>query len=111
MFTELFFSHSFVAAFIVTYIAAIFQHFINDADQCLFHVTSMEMSHEKGHASGLWLVDFDPSCLSMSNDGCQKITAITHYAHDSERGCYTNKVNFHAKFNAYTLPTFWDTDH
>ena len=31
----------------------------------------------KGHASGLWLVDFDLSCLSsMSQDACQKITAI-----------------------------------
>ena len=23
----------------------------------------------------------------------------------------TNKVNFHAKFNAYTLLSFWETDH
>ena len=25
--------------------------------------------------------------------------------------CNTNKVNFHAKFNAYTLLSFSDTDH
>ena len=42
----------------------------------------------KGHARGLWLVDFNPSCLlTMSKDGCQKITAITRYACNSERGC------------------------
>ena len=34
----------------------------------------------KGHASVLWLVDFDPSCLlSMLKDRCWKISAITCY--------------------------------
>ena len=33
-------------------------------------------------------VDFDPSCLfSMSKDGCRKITAITCYERNTERGC------------------------
>ena len=32
----------------------------------------------KGHVSGLWLVNFDPSCLlSMSKDGWRKISAIS----------------------------------
>ena len=55
-----------------------------DADGCLFHVTFMEISHKfKSHASGLWLVDFDPSCLlSMSKDGCRKIAAM-HVALDA----------------------------
>ena len=42
----------------------------------------------KDHANGLWLVDFDLSCLfSMSKNGCRRITSAKCYVHNTERGC------------------------
>ena len=53
---------------------------------CFMSVLWKWATSSKGRASGLWLVDFDPSSLfSMSKDGCRKITAIMCYARNTER--------------------------
>ena len=40
-------------------------------------------------------MDFDPSCwLSSSKDGCRKITVITSYARNTERGCKETQCLF-----------------
>ncbi len=49
-----------------------------NAYQCLIHAN--EPTSSEGHATGLWLVDFDLMCsLSMSKDSC--------FAHNAESGC------------------------
>ena len=47
------------------------------ADVCFMSLLCKLATSSKGHASGLWLADFDLSCLqSMSKDGRRKISAM-----------------------------------
>ena len=47
------------------------------ADVCFMSLLCKWATSLKGYVSGLWLVDFDLSCLlSMSKDGWQKISAM-----------------------------------
>ena len=64
----------------------------------------MQMSHKfkQGHANGLWLVDFDPSCLfSLSKDGCRKISSMHEF--QVLRGQFLIKFlkAFHGKYYWY----------
>ena len=47
------------------------------ADVCFMSLLCKWATSLNGYVSGLWLVDFDPSCLlSMSKDGWRKISAM-----------------------------------
>ena len=49
---------------------------------CLMSILCKWATSSKGHANGLWLVDFDPSCLFSSwKDGWRKKSGM----HDTER--------------------------
>ena len=46
-------------------------------DVCFMSLLCKWATSSKSHVSGLWLVDFDPSCfLSMSKDGWRKISVM-----------------------------------
>ena len=97
----IYWTEEFTPAFSVTCIAAIFRHHstiifrhhlstssfdvlfeISQSQPMHAHVSFMSLpckwaTSSKGHVSGLWLVDFDPSCLlSLSKDGWRKISAM-----------------------------------
>ena len=58
---------------------------------CLMSILCKWPTSSKGHANGLWLVDFDPSCLfSSSKDGWRKKSVMD----DTERILRFYTVNF-----------------
>ena len=63
------------------------------ADVCFMSLLCKWATSSKGHVSGLWLVDFDPSCLlSLSKDGWRNISAMHVTLKAGMRYCHRTLV-------------------